>query len=48
MKITILLLSHLIMVLASVNVYAAAQSGRVVAVPHHQSTQLMISGSAKK
>ncbi len=36
------------MVLASVNVYAAAQSGRVVAVPHHQSTQLMISGSAKK
>ena len=48
MKITILILSHLIMVLASVNVYAAAQSGRVVAVPHHQSTQLMISGSAKK
>ncbi|MFN1550507.1 type II and III secretion system protein family protein [Vibrio natriegens] len=48
MKITILLLSHLIMILASVNVYAAAQSGRVVAVPHHQSTQLMISGSAKK
>ncbi|MFW8631302.1 type II and III secretion system protein family protein [Vibrio natriegens] len=48
MKRTILILSHLIMVLASVNVYAAAQSGRVVAVPHHQSTQLMISGSAKK
>ncbi|WP_329350330.1 type II and III secretion system protein family protein [Vibrio natriegens] len=48
MKITILILSHLIMVLASVNVYAAAQSGRVVSVPHHQSTQLMISGNAKK
>ncbi|MGP8307466.1 type II and III secretion system protein family protein [Vibrio sp. YIC-376] len=48
MKRTILILSHLIMVLASVTVYAAAQSGRVVSVPHHQSTQLMISGNAKK
>ncbi len=48
MKRTILILSHLIMVLSSVTVYAAAQSGRVVAVPHHQSTQLMISGNAKK
>jgi pilus assembly protein CpaC len=48
MKRTILILSHLIMVLVTANVYAAAQSGRVVSVPHHQSTQLMISGSAKK
>ncbi len=49
MKRTILILiSHLIMVFACVNVYAAAQSGRVVSVPHHQSTQLMISGSARK
>ncbi|MDV6251368.1 type II and III secretion system protein family protein [Vibrio sp. EA2] len=48
MKRTILILSHLIMLLTSVTVYAAAQSGRVVSVPHHQSTQLMISGSAKK
>ncbi|NVC93795.1 type II and III secretion system protein family protein [Vibrio natriegens] len=48
MKKIILILSHLIMVLVSGNVYAAAQSGRVVAVPHHQSTQLMISGNAKK
>ncbi len=48
MKRTILILSHLIMVLVTTNVYAAAQSGRVVSVPHHQSTQLMISGSAKK
>lgn len=36
------------MVCSSVSVNAAAQSGKVVSVPHHQSTQLMISGSAKK
>lgn len=48
MKRTILNLSHLIMLLVTVTVHAAAQSGRVVSVPHHQSTQLMISGSAKK
>lgn len=48
MKRTILILSHLVMVLVTANVYAAAQSGRVVSVPHHQSTQLMISGNAKK
>ncbi|ANQ27164.1 type II and III secretion system protein family protein [Vibrio natriegens] len=48
MKRTILILSHLIMLLVSVTVHAAAQSGRVVSVPHHQSTQLMISGNAKK
>jgi len=36
------------MLLVSVTVHAAAQSGRVVSVPHHQSTQLMISGNAKK
>ncbi|MEF1309663.1 type II and III secretion system protein family protein [Vibrio mytili] len=48
MKRTILILSHLIMVLTSTTAYAAAQSGRFVSVPHHQSTQLMISGKAKK
>ncbi len=48
MKRTILILSHFIMAFVSVTAYAAAQSGRVVSVPHHQSTQLMISGSAKK
>ncbi|UYI46497.1 type II and III secretion system protein family protein [Vibrio natriegens] len=48
MKRTILVLSHLFMLLLSVTVHAAAQSGRVVSVPHHQSTQLMISGNAKK
>ncbi len=48
MKKTILILCHLMMILASCTVYAAAQSGRVVSVPHHQSTQLMISGKAKK
>lgn len=48
MKKTILILSHLIMVLTSTTAYAAAQSGRFVSVPHHQSTQLMISGKAKK
>lgn len=48
MKRTILVLSHLFMLLLSVTVHSAAQSGRVVSVPHHQSTQLMISGNAKK
>lgn len=48
MKRIILILCQLLLVGSSFTVYAAAQSGRVVSVPHHQSIQLMISGNAKK
>ncbi|WP_045451330.1 type II and III secretion system protein family protein [Vibrio campbellii] len=47
MKRIILLISQLLFVSLSVNA-APAQSGKVVSVAHHQSTQLMISGKAKK
>ncbi|MDF2154431.1 type II and III secretion system protein family protein [Vibrio sp. CAU 1672] len=47
MKTTILILCQLLFVSFSVNA-ATAQSGKIVSVPHHQSTQLMISGKAKK
>ena len=47
MKTIILLVSQLLFVSLSVNA-ATVQSGKVVTVAHHQSTQLMISGQAKK
>ncbi|MDF5044099.1 type II and III secretion system protein family protein, partial [Vibrio parahaemolyticus] len=47
MKTIILLVSQLLFVSLSVHA-ATAQSGRVVSVAHHQSTQLVISGKAKK
>ncbi|MBY6237960.1 type II and III secretion system protein family protein [Vibrio harveyi] len=47
MKRIILLISQLLFVSLSVNA-APAQSGKVVSVAHHQSTQLIISGKAKK
>ncbi|MGF1908883.1 type II and III secretion system protein family protein [Vibrio kasasachensis] len=47
MKITIFLLFQLILISFSAQA-VTAQSGKVVAVPHHQSTQVMISGKAKK
>ncbi|MEF1339741.1 pilus assembly protein N-terminal domain-containing protein, partial [Vibrio rotiferianus] len=47
MKRTILIFCQLLLVSFSVNA-VAAQSGKIVTVPHHQSTQLMISGKAKK
>ncbi|MGR5457602.1 type II and III secretion system protein family protein [Vibrio alfacsensis] len=48
MKKIILILCSILIASTSVPVSAAAQSGRIVSVPHHQSTQLIISGSAKK
>lgn len=47
MKTIILLISQLLFISLSVNA-ATVQSGKVVTVAHHQSTQLMISGKAKK
>lgn len=47
MKRIILLISQLLFVSLSVNA-APAQSGKLVSVAHHQSTQLIISGKAKK
>ncbi|MDK9776973.1 MULTISPECIES: type II and III secretion system protein family protein [unclassified Vibrio] len=47
MKRTILIFCQLLLVSFSVHA-VAAQSGKIVTVPHHQSTQLMISGKAKK
>lgn len=47
MKITIFLLFQLLLVSFSAQA-AIAQAGKVVTVPHHQSTQVMISGKAKK
>jgi len=47
MKTIIFLLFPLLLLSFSAQA-ATAQSGKVVSVPHHQSTQLMISGKAKK
>ncbi|MBA5762306.1 type II and III secretion system protein family protein [Vibrio sp. 404] len=45
---TIIFLLYPLLLLSFSAQAATAQSGKVVSVPHHQSTQLMISGKAKK